>query len=375
MKTEDNSQNQAGVSTNVDNHAHPRPFVVSREFQPALDTVLDSVIDTAPDIICPRPVVANDDVGDTGGEPWPLRGHLWLGHDGAVRQTAPGHEQSDAPIDIEPLFEPSAEPRPNVVEHGEAAFSDMVGHGQEVDVLPIIEPPTPNEPTWPVAVEEGDVEIEPVEKVEEQVEVSTIEAPPDTADLVTVEEAVEIFRLRGLPRHMRTIQKYCSAKSGRALVSYQVPTENGIRYMIERSSIDRFIGDAAQQAPTGKIENENIAEPVSLNQNREQAKIEHVSAPVVDQLDIFEHPLVQRLEAQVERLEGRNEQLQANIQNVLEQANERLVELQKASAIAQSESLGKFLLESERIRGGLDSDHGQPVTVHKAGEQFGGIDV
>ena len=91
--------------------------------------------------------------------------------------------------------------------------------------------------------------------------------------------------------------------------------------------------------------------------------------------DIFEHPLVQRLEAQVERLEGRNEQLQANIQNVLEQANERLVELQKASAIAQSESLGKFLLESERIRGGLDSDHGQPATVHKAGEQFGEINV
>ena len=96
-----------------------------------------------------------------------------------------------------------------------------------------------------------------------KLEVSTIETPPATADLVTVEEAVEIFRLRGLPRHMRTIQKYCSAKSGRALVSYQVPTENGIRYMIERSSIDRFIGDAAQQAPTGKLGNENIAEPAS----------------------------------------------------------------------------------------------------------------
>ena len=306
--------------------------------------------------------MAFDDMVDARCEPWPFA----LGHDEPVRQTAPWHEQPDAPVENEPFVMPSEQPRPGMAEHGEADFSDVVGHGQEGGAGPIVKPLVPDEPTWPVAVEESNEESEPVEVAVEQAEVPAVEAPPETADLVTVEEAVEIFRERGLPRHMRTIQKYCSrkTKTGRVLESYQVPTENGIRYMIERSSIDRFIGDAAMQAPTGKLENEPVVEPASR---------EVVSAPVVDQLDIFEHPLVKRLEGQVERLESRNEALQANIQNVLEQANERLVELQKAAAIAQSESLGKFLLESERIRGGQEKK--PPLTVNRGDDQFAGFSV
>ncbi len=318
----------------------PRPFAVSHEFQPAP----------------PRPVRATDVVANTSGEPWPFA----LGHD----KPAPQHEQADAPIENEPFVEPSEQPRPSMSEHGEAPFADAVGHGQEDGVAPIVEPLAPDEPTWRVAVEESSEKSQPVEVVGEQVETSAVKAPPESADLVTVEEAVEIFRERGLPRHMRTIQKYCSRKTGRVLESYQVPTENGIRYMIERSSIDRFIGDAAMQAPTGNLENETIAQPT----NREV-----VSTPVIDQLDIFEHPLVKRLEGQVERLESRNETLQANIQNVLEQANERLVELQKAAAVAQSESLGKFLLESERIRGGQEKK--PPLSVNRGDDQFADFSV
>lgn len=331
------------VDQNID-HDLTRPAMASHSFEPAPA----------------RPGMTTDDGGRDGGEPWPFA----FGHDESMRQTAPWHEQADAPIEGEPFVEPSEQPLPSMSEHGEAVFSDVVGHGQEGGADPIVKPLVPDEPTWPVAVEEEIVESEPVEVAVEQAEVPAVEAPPETADLVTVEEAVEIFRERGLPRHMRTIQKYCSRKTGRVLESYQVPTENGIRYMIERASIDRFIGDAAMQAPTGKLENENIAEPT----NREV-----VSAPTVDQIDIFEHPLVKRLEGQVERLESRNEQLQANIQNVLEQANERLVELQKAAAVAQSESLGKFLLESERIRGGQEKK--PPLTVNRGEEGFADFSV
>ena len=122
------------------------------------------------------------------------------------------------------------------------------------------------------------------------------------------------------------------------------------------------------QAPTGKLENETVAEPAS----REQASHEQ-AAPLAEQVDIFEHPLVKRLEKQVERLESRNESLQANIQNVLEQANERLVELQKAAAVAQSESLGKFLLESERIRNRQEQK--PPIDVNRGEGQFAQFDV
>ncbi len=312
----------------------------------------------------PRPVMADEDVENTSGEPWPFV----LGRGEAVRSTAPRHEQEGASVANTPLVEPDEQPRPDMVksvaEHGQAVYFDVAGQNRAGEVERLDAPLVVDEPTWPVAVEEEKVESEPVEVVEEQAEIPAVQAPPESADLVTVEEAVEIFRQRGLPRHMRTIQKYCSRKTGRVLESYQVPTENGIRYMIERSSIDRFIGDAAMQAPTGKLENETIAEPAS----REQ-----LSAPTVDQLDIFEHPLVKRLEGQVERLENRNESLQANIQNVLEQANERLVELQKAAAVAQSESLGKFLLESERIRGGQEKK--PPLTVNRGDDQFADFSV
>ena len=325
-------------------HDRPRPFAANDEFQPAP----------------PRSGMVTGEANDTSGEPWPFA----LGHDEPMRQTAPWREQADAPIENKPFVEPGEQLRPGMADHGEAPFSDVVGHGQEGGDEQIVEPLIADKPTWPVAVKESDVKNEPVEIVENQAVAPAVEAPPESADLVTVEEAVEIFRERGLPRHMRTIQKYCSRKTGRVLESYQVPTENGIRYMIERSSIDRFIGDAAMQAPTGKLENETIVEPASR---------EVVSAPSVDQIDIFEHPLVKRLEGQVERLTNRNEALQANIQNVLEQANERLVELQKAAAVAQSESLGKFLLESERIRGGQEKK--PPLTVNRGDDQFTGFSV
>ena len=329
-----------------------RSFAAHHEFQPAP----------------PRPVVAGEDVDNTDGEPWPFA----LGRGEAVHTTAPRHEQEGAPVANTPLVEPDEQPRPDmaksVAEHGQAVCFDVTGQDRagEVELLDVLH--VDDEPSWPVAAEETEMKNEPVEPKGEQAEAPTIEAPPESADLVTVEEAVEIFRQRGLPRHMRTIQKYCSRKTGRVLESYQVPTENGIRYMIERSSIDRFIGDAAMQAPTGNLENETIIEPAS----REQASREQ-TAPLAEQIDIFEHPLVKRLEKQVERLESRNESLQANIQNVLEQANERLVELQKAAAVAQSESLGKFLLESERIRGGQEKK--PPLTVNRGGDQFADFSV
>ncbi len=316
----------------------------------------------------PRPAMTSDEAADTSAEPWPLA----FGHDEPLRQTAPQREQADAPVENEPFVTPSEEPRPNMSksmsDHGEAVFSDVVEHGpvDEGQLMP--EPVTADEPTWPVVVEEEVVKSEPVEETTRQVETPAVESPPESADLVTVEEAVQIFRERGLPRHMRTIQKYCSRKTGRVLESYQVPTENGIRYMIERSSIDRFIGDAAMQAPTGKLENAPLSEPAKREQGRQAETV-----PVADQIDIFDHPYIKKLEKQVERLESRNEQLQANIQNVLEQANERLVELQKAAAVAQSESLGKFLLESERIRGGQEKT--PPITVNRGAGEFPEFDV
>jgi hypothetical protein len=200
---------------------------------------------------------------------------------------------------------------------------------------------SPSGPACPAAPEQGARERQTTPSRE----------PPEDVDLVTVDEAVTLFRERGLPRHIRTIQKYCARASGRALVCYQTPTENGIRYLIEKASIDRFIADAVNQAPTGQIETRN--EPViSSRQNAETSKHSWSASD----LGIYNHPYVKHLESRNDRLEDKNDRLQNEVKNVLEAANERLIELQKANAIAQSETLGAFLLEAERIRKSPDDD-------------------
>jgi len=132
--------------------------------------------------------------------------------------------------------------------------------------------------------------------------------------------------------------------------------------MIERGSISRFIADAAQQAPTGGLDHEAQPDIITAAQ---PAPTPREALPAAD-LAIFEHPYVKKLEAGMERLEEKNDRLQQQLQTVLEQANERLIELHKANAVAQSETLGTFLLEAEKIRRGIgeSADASSADVVH-----------
>lgn len=67
------------------------------------------------------------------------------------------------------------------------------------------------------------------------------------------------------------------------------------------------------------------------------------------ELDIFEHPYVRKLEAQVEKLEGkldaqvrRTEEIQTNNQKAL-------IELQRMIAVGQSETLANFMLKAREF--------------------------
>ena len=225
-------------------------------------------------------------------------------HEQRQRPAAPGHEQDHGRSETSPESSPKERPRPTATEHGTSERQTTASH----------------------------------------------ELPQDV-ELVTVEEAVTLFRERGLPRHIRTIQKYCARASGRVLICYQTPTENGVRYLIDKASIDRFIADAVHQAPTGQ--HETLREPVVLSRESTEAS-EHFGS--ASDLGIYNHPYVKHLETRNERLEDKNDRLQGEVKSVLEAANERLIELQKANAIAQSETLGTFLLEAERIRKSQDDD-------------------
>ena len=320
-------QNTADGSTETDDRAVPRPDVAMYEQSGTGDQ--------------PRPNTANDD--------------------SLSRQTAPSHYNGENTSRNNAITAPNDEARP-VANDGERetrpAMSDhdmgRISVGSEEDVA-IDDRPRPG------AVEEGIAETKPASGQKSMARdnyAPVPQTPPDSAELVSVEEAVELFRERGLPRHIRTIQKYCARKSGRALKCYSVPTENGIRYMIDKTSIDRFIADATQQAPTGAHPDPEAGLPSRLSEKQSVADTG---------LEVFEHPYVKRLETQVEKLEAKTDRLQNTVQQVLEQANERLIELQKANAVAQSETLGTFLLEAERIRNKPQlEDPEQPDTLaHK----------
>ena len=79
-------------------------------------------------------------------------------------------------------------------------------------------------------------------------EETVFDSLPEDVDLLTVQETVVLLSERGLPRNIRTVQKYCHRRS---LKCYRTPTENGVRYMIERPSVVRMIDASVHQAPTG----------------------------------------------------------------------------------------------------------------------------
>ncbi len=280
------------------------------------------------------------------------------------RQTMPEREEQQMDKVNQASFEPNDQPRPDMPEHEKSDRPSMAGHDEsagqpeehQTSTVKNDSEDAKGDMTCSAMTSGGQTDTPDPGNERQETETSQREAPPASADLVTVEEAVIIFAEAGLPRHIRTIQKYCAKKKGRALVSYQIPTENGIRYMIERSSIERFISDATQQAPTGKLEEEPAPQPTS----REETTTQSANNVAAD-LAVYDHPYVKRLEDEIEKEKERYASLQMRFETAMDISNQRLVELQQASAVAQSESLGRFLIESKRME--IEPEQ-SPAPVH-----------
>lgn len=80
-------------------------------------------------------------------------------------------------------------------------------------------------------------------------------SPRQIADWVDIEETDRLLREHGIARNIRTIQRMCKRGD---LVARLVPTENGVRYLIERGSIDEFVDRHNQIMPTGKGSDEEL---------------------------------------------------------------------------------------------------------------------
>ena len=69
---------------------------------------------------------------------------------------------------------------------------------------------------------------------------------PPPANWITIEQAIQRFSDAGVPRKLRTVQKYCT--NGR-LSSHLALTDVGFKYFVDPASIEAFIAREAQMAP------------------------------------------------------------------------------------------------------------------------------
>jgi hypothetical protein len=171
---------------------------------------------------------------------------------------------------------------------------------------------------------------------------------PDSEYSLSIEEVGDLYAQAGLPRDLRTIQRYC--RRGR-LDARLVEFPYGEKYLITPTSIERHIAflkelnlaaaDRGEPRSAAAIHTEEIPQPT---EQRPATTDPDQPRPVA--AEIFDRPYVKRLEAEVGRLSERYERQVRRTEEVLLDANKRLIELQQANAIAQSETLAKYMLES-----------------------------
>jgi len=136
---------------------------------------------------------------------------------------------------------------------------DMSRHSQEE-----IEPPVQ---------EKNDVSCHESLNNERQTNPKTEKPPNDTprpfADWVDIETTDELLRKEGITRTIRTIRRMCKRGD---LAARLVPTENGVRYLIERGSIYEFVERHNQIMPSGKGKDEVLENIPIKNHSKDSSE-------------------------------------------------------------------------------------------------------
>jgi hypothetical protein len=193
-------------------------------------------------------------------------------------------------------------------------------------------------------------------------------ATTDDSDFtLTIDEALERYARAGLPRTPRSIQRYCAKGH---LQCRLIETEFGEKYLIAPTSVDKHIAyiEEVRQAPTSPDLSRRdatsrdlsrqvapgISEEKSAKEPRQEAATtDDLPRPVATEgLAIFEHPYVKKLEAEVNEYKGKYEKQVRRTEEILENANQRLVEMAQAGQIAGSKTLAEYLLAAKNVPSG-----------------------
>jgi hypothetical protein len=173
----------------------------------------------------------------------------------------------------------------------------------------------------------------------------------------------------GVERSHRQVIRYC--ESG-LLDAVKIPGPTGEQWYIAPASVPKAIGDLKQWdaqrhgAPQHGTSSSVTPEKV-LNSNSDTSsqsapqhvmsekqpsqkgsETEHVMARHgVPELDIYEHPYVKRLEERNEKLEAKYEAQVRRTEEIQMKSQQQLIELQRMTAIGQSETLADFMLKAK----------------------------
>ena len=198
---------------------------------------------------------------------------------------------------------------------------------------------------------------------------------PDALDArhtLTVREVETLLAKAGVQRSHRHVLRLC--QSG-MLDAVKIPGgPSGEEWYVAPASVPKAIGDlkqidaqrarrgAPQPAATdhdGANTPQQIDDVVarrgapqqdaSVNENKDERELtEHATARHgVADLDIYEHPYVKRLEDRVEKLEAKYESRVRGTEEIQLKSQERLLELQRMTAVGQSQTLADFMLKAK----------------------------
>jgi hypothetical protein len=182
---------------------------------------------------------------------------------------------------------------------------------------------------------------------------------PEQEFTLTIDQVAELYAQAGFARPIRRIQKYCARGD---LECRKVETLSGEKYLITPISVERHIALIAQTQGTSGRDQARPGTPPNAQESSHEIVIDEPAppdalprpgAPTVSDISFFEHPYVKRLEREVEEFKGKFEGQVRRTEQVLETANRNLIELAQANAIAQSETLAKYMLATSTGKSAL----------------------
>jgi hypothetical protein len=195
---------------------------------------------------------------------------------------------------------------------------------------------------------------------------------PDSArHTLTVREVEALLAQAGVQRSHRHVLRLC--QSG-MLDAVKVPGgPSGDEWYVTPASVPKAIGDlkqidmqrarrgtpqpavaqpdAAKQSPNTDADTarHGAPEPATSAAKHQDQPTETQPAAArhgASDHDIFEHPYVKRLEAQVEKWEGKYHDQVRRTEDIQLKGQQQLLELQRMTAVGQSQTLADFMLKA-----------------------------